>query len=69
MLCLIIEDCNCARNVAFESRGEFGCGVCKIKSNLSSNPRRKNFQSNEKIPISDKVSTPARPSYSEKEVP
>ena len=37
------------QNVAFQSRaGEFGCGVRKIKSNLSSNPRRKNFQSNEK---------------------
>ena len=48
ILCLIIDNCNCAQNVAFESGGEFGCGVRKIKSNLSSNPRRKNFQSNEK---------------------
>ena len=49
-----MKECKCVKKFFLPQMADFSWGVRKMKSNLSSNPRRKNFQSNEKSPIPDK---------------
>ena len=49
-----MKECKCVKKSFLPQMADFSWGVRKMKSNLSSNPRRKNFQSNEKSPIPDK---------------